>query len=420
MALSKTDLTKYVERLLMSRLRILSKSGFYGLLLMQIRFSVDEQTETAYTDAEKIVFGAKFLNELSDDELDFVMMHEIMHIALRHCFRGLKYDQEIFNIACDIVVNSNILAENNFDRKSITLREYGESMHIAPNKQEGYLFTAEEVYEMIINKLNKNNKMANGKNGLASSQNDSGDGSGNEENTDSWDDHSNWKKADEGTKEEWDQKIINAASTIKARDEGKGVSTLPLAIERLVERLKNPIIDWKSILHDFIQEDINDYSFSPPDRRFEESGFFLPDYNEKDESIKNILFMIDTSGSINSEQLSQAFSEIKGAIEQFNGKLSASLGFFDSKVYKPIPFETINDLLKIVPRGGGGTSFKEVFNYVNKEMNDNRPVSIIILTDGFEQFPDESVAMGTPVLWIINNLKVTPPWGRIARLIREH
>ena len=42
-----------------------------------------------------------------------------------------------------------------------------------------------------------------------------------------------------------------------------------------------------------------------------ESGFFLPDYNEKDESIKNILFMIDTSGSINSEQLSQAFSEIK-------------------------------------------------------------------------------------------------------------
>ena len=31
------------------------------------------------------------------------------------------------------------------------------------------------------------------------------------------------------------------------------------------------------------------------------------------------------------------------------------------------------------------------------------PVSIIILTDGYAPFPNEKIAMGIPVLWIINN-----------------
>jgi predicted metal-dependent peptidase len=40
------------------------------------------------------------------------MMHEILHVVLQHCLRGEDRDQERFNIACDIVVNSNILLEN--------------------------------------------------------------------------------------------------------------------------------------------------------------------------------------------------------------------------------------------------------------------------------------------------------------------
>ena len=26
-------------------------------------------------------------------------------------------------------------------------------------------------------------------------------------------------------------------------------------------------------------------------------------------------------------------------------------------------------------------------------------------------------AMGIPVLWIINNIKTTPPWGRVVRVL---
>ena len=92
MALSDERLREYVKRLLVSRMRLLCSHGFFGLLLMHMRYSVDEETETAYTDGERINFGADFLDSLSDDELDFVMMHEIMHAVLQHCLRGEDCD----------------------------------------------------------------------------------------------------------------------------------------------------------------------------------------------------------------------------------------------------------------------------------------------------------------------------------------
>lgn len=51
-------------------------------------YSIDEGCETAYTDGERIAFSPTFLEELSDNELDFVMMHEILHVVLQHCLRG--------------------------------------------------------------------------------------------------------------------------------------------------------------------------------------------------------------------------------------------------------------------------------------------------------------------------------------------
>ena len=154
MALSNEQKVAYLKRLLFSRLRLLMNHGFYGLLLMHTTLSIDESEETAYTDGDKIVFGTSFLDDLSDSEVDFIMMHEIMHIVLSHCFRYGKNKSEednyLFNIACDIVVNSNILKSNNMDLKTITLGKYGESMHLAPNNSEGYNYTAEEVYDASL------------------------------------------------------------------------------------------------------------------------------------------------------------------------------------------------------------------------------------------------------------------------------
>ena len=234
------------------------------------------------------------------------------------------------------------------------------------------------------------------------------------------DDHSFWEGDDEiaGQQDVWLQRMINATDIVSSMG-GAGRGTTPLAAERIVEQLKNPILDWRTILNDFVQEEICDYSFAPPDRRMEDSPFFLPDFNEKDEQAKDILFMIDTSGSMSNHQITQCYSEIYGAIGQFNGKLQGKLGFFDATVVEPVPFEDEDEFKIIRPKGGGGTSFHIIFEYVEKFMQDELPVSIVILTDGFAPWPKEADALGIPVLWVINNDQANPPWGKVARLIEQ-
>ena len=412
-------------------MRLMCNHGFYGLLLMHMRFGVDEEAETAYTDGERVVFGTEFLEQISDSELDFVMLHEIMHVILDHCSRVGERDNYLFNIACDIVVNSNILYENDMKLSEITLTKFGESMHKAPNGKEGYEYTAEQVYDMFLKQSKSKSSSTNSDQSKNTSNNkkDSGSNSNSTPNSkqnksgavgSTWDDHSKWGSAAEDSdtlREIWTSRVKNAAAAIEIRNQGAKQTNLPLLAPRLLKELSRPLTDWRTVLNEFVQEEIVDYSFSPPDRRFDELPFFLPDFNETDEQVKNILFMIDTSGSMTDAMVAKAYSEVKGAIDQFGGKLGGWLGFFDGAVVPPIPFENEDEFKIIKPKGGGGTSFDVIFDYVNDKMQEQPPVSIIILTDGYAPFPDESAANGIPVLWLINNEAVTPPLGKIARIL---
>lgn len=433
MVLSDEKKKEYMKRLLLSRMRILCNNGFYGLLLMHMICSIDENCETAATDGRRIFFGSKFLDELSDSELDFIMMHEILHAVLQHCLRQGDRDNEQYNIACDIVVNSNILRSENMKLESITLKKYGESMHLAPNGKEGYEYTAEQVYEMLP-QFSQNRKPE-----LATIDTFGKGGSDNKQCSDAkcstlgrtkkkqcknknakvaWDDHTRWSmnKEDETLCDVWAKRFEDACEAILIRDPSNQRGLLPLFAERLFKELKKPQTDWRMILNDFVQEEIVDYSFTPPDRRFDESPFFLPDFNDKDNLVEDILFMIDTSGSMSDDMITAAYSEVKGAIDQFDGKLKGWLGFFDATIVEPKPFTNEAEFRIIKPAGGGGTDFQIIFEYVQKHMQDKFLASIIILTDGFAPFPKEKLAGGIPVLWLLNNDEVTPPWGNIARI----
>ena len=426
-----------VRRLQSARMGLLQSQPFYALLLMHMKFALDISCETAYTDGERIAFNPVFINELTDTELEFVLLHELLHVVLLHCARTkADYDNEKFNEACDIVVNSNILHSFDMDLSKITLSRFGESIHKTPGGAEGFLYSAEDVYSMILaTEGSVAGKGQDDKGSEPDDQNDEdndasgkspGSGDGNKRRksgkgrpaSDGFDDHSFWKGDDEDQTQTniWLNRMIDATEIISKAGLDKIAGVIPAGIERLLSELTKAKTDWRTVLNDFIQEEINDYSFSPPDRRFSESEFFLPDFNEKDEKIHNILFMIDTSGSMSDEMITAAYSEIKGAIDQFGGKLQGWLGFFDAEVVEPKPFESEEEFSIIRPFGGGGTSFEIIFDYVSEKMEDNPPVSIVILTDGYAPFPDEVKSMGIPVLWMINNEEVTPPWGRTTRI----
>ena len=417
MALSESKIKGCIKRLLLSRMRILYNHGFYGLLLMHMIYAVSEEIETACTDGVRITFGIDFLDSLSDSELDFVMMHEILHVVLQHCFRGDVEDPEAYNIAADIVVNSNIMLENGMKASSITLSKYGIAMHVAPDGKEGHEYTAEQVYAMLPKNLNKkgNNKSPGSAVGRAKKEISKEQ----HQPVRVWDDHSQWGKyeEDDTLRDVWVKRFEDAAEAIKIRDPSNARGLLPAFAERILKELKKTQTDWRTILNDFIQEEVVDYSFAPPDRRFDDSPFFLPDFNGKEDRVEDILFMIDTSGSMSDDMIAAAYSEVKGAIDQFNGKLKGWLGFFDAAIIKPQPFSDENEFKTIKPAGGGGTDFQIIFEYVFHHMSDKLPASIIILSDGDAPFPLEKLAGGIPVLWLLNNDEVNPPWGKVARII---
>jgi len=390
MQLTEDKKKECIQKILLSRVRILNEYPFYGLLLMHMQFGLDETEETAYTTGEKICFSPEFLLGLTDKEIDFVLMHEILHVALKHCQRSKEYNKELFNIACDIVVNSNILKSCDMDKSRITINGSSELMHIAPDGNEGYMYTAEEVYEMLINKIEEEYDI--------------------KVEYKTIDSHTYWEIT--ATSKEMDERVITIATSMSSS------KNLPLGIEREINELIKPTVDWQLILNNFLSYEVNDYSFTPPDNRYEE--LIMPafnDLNESDKIYKKILFVVDTSGSISKKDLTKAVSEIKGALD-YKQLEEAYMVTMDSYVYDPIRLNMVKEIQNVGLKGGGGTSFINVFEMldaISKKIG-GLPDFIIFITDGYAEFGDESMARGIPVLWLINNKKVTPKWGMVGRI----
>ncbi|MBR3315291.1 MAG: hypothetical protein IKG18_14280 [Atopobiaceae bacterium] len=391
---SNERLQELGRRILLARARILSEQGFFGLLLMHMKFAIGEEFDTAWVSNSTITFNPMFMDALTNDELVFVLEHEVMHAALGHLARGRSYeDQELFNLACDIVVNSNILRSNGMDIRSITLGEYGVSYHLTPKGSEGYGYTAEEVYAMFA------------------------DSQGEQDSSFRWDWHitSDTESSDE-EREEWIQRLREARDAMRSRYPNNERGLVPLGVERMLGELDAPRMDWRALLNDFVQEEVFDWSYARPDRRFADSPFILPSFSDVDYVIHDVLFMVDASGSVEDEDLASVYSEIRGALEQFGGKLDGWIGFFDVDAYGPTRFDTMEDLVAMRPMGGGGTRFEAAFEAMDELLAHGDVSCVVILTDGYAPFPSESMARGVPVLWLLTEDDVQPPWGRVAHL----
>ena len=414
-----------------SRGRLLSTMPFFGLLLMYLKFVAVPGMKKISTNGKCIYFSPDFLEKLYEKEIDYILCHQILHIVCGHIWRDRDLSGDDYHFACDIFLNL-ILEDYGYDedkyphlgyiyRKmsgSIDFRNktpleirdwlpYSLKVFDEPTRSK---FIKDSEYwwdfkdddgtagEIIIDLPEITGRLNDGQGGAFGGADASGD-------------------FDNGDMQNWKDRAMSLATSLFNKDDEGNADQVPEFIQRMITKMKQPILDWKRLLNNFLQERIADYSFSPPDRRFSETDFFLPDFNEKDFVSKEILFMVDTSGSVNDDALAAVYSEIRGATEQFSGKLTAKLGFFDTAVTEPIPFESVDDLLAIIPYGGGGTDFRVIFEYIQYELYDNLPACIVVFTDGQGPYPVESQAMGIPVLWVLDNNNITPPWGTVIRII---
>lgn len=393
--LSPQEEKQVSDKLTKSRIQMLMKFPFFGILSLHLQLKQDYNMSTAGTDGDIIYYNPHFIKKLSSGQISWLLMHEVLHVALGHLWRRGGRNKNRFNIAADYAIHSMLMEMLNENRYNISTKDL--------EPIEGMLYdskyndmSAEEIYDSLPD--DEGDQMdagsGNGGGGFTLDEHD-------------WDNAQTQQDAQQ-KKKEWEGKMVSAAQAA----EGKGIGNVPGYLKRLINNIVKPQKNWKVLLQEFIQPEVDDYSFNPPDRRFGDYDFFLPDYNDTVDVVKDIVFMVDTSGSIGDHELTAAYSEIVGAINQFNGKLTGKLGFFDHTVYGLYDFEKVDDVLAIKPQGGGGTSFEAIFQFMRKEIEKNDNIAgIVILTDGYASWPEESEANGLPTLWLITNDIVVPPWG---------
>ena len=432
-----------------SRYRLTKLNEEFAAPLKDMLFVATKEVKRISTNGACIYFDPDWLQKLGHTELDFILSHQLMHIALGHIDRPKYYKGDRFHLACDIVSNSHLeLLGWKYDKLPHIGRIFHETFFPA---MEGRSLTAQEALDcvpfdpatmepgvrrnyMIDAESWWDKKKDRGENGtivLSPGEEDPEDLIDDEDTTGGKhffvrreqfkqeekvlinEEQSNNNKGKSNSS--WDKSAVNEimslrSSTKRSSDMGSDGDF----VERVWQRVNSGKLNWKKLLSSFIQEEVCDYSFTPPDRRQQDSDFFLPDYNVLAERPKEVLFMVDTSGSIDDDMLSAVYSEICNALTQFNGGLVGTLGFFDMRVYTPISFVDIGELLQIKPRGGGGTDFNCIFNYVRRNLTNDPPVDIVIFTDGQADFPDETAANNIPVLWLFSDRSVVPPWGKYA------
>lgn len=440
---------KLKRQLQESRYRLRQLNEEFAEPLRNMVFVATKDVMRISTNGHCIYFDPDWLQKLGHTELDFMLSHQLMHIVLGHVERPKYYTGDRFHLACDIVANSHLEL---LGWKYEKLPHVGKIFHetFFPER-EGRSMTAQEALKcvpfdpalmkpalrrnyMIDSEMWWDKKSDRGETGeivLSPADEDPEDILNDEDNTGG--NHFYVRKEmfpkdfiksieDEPSEEKnkqpssgWDRRAMNNIRSLRnamnGNDEAGAEETF---VERTWQRVNIAKLNWRKLLNSFIQEEVCDYFFTPPDRRMQDSEFFLPDYNVLLERPKEVLFMVDTSGSIDDDMLSAVYGEICNALTQFNGGLVGVLCFFDVRVHNPMPFSDIEDLLRIKPCGGGGTNYDCIFDYVERIMRIGTPNNIVIFTDGVAKFPEESAANNIPVLWLFSNQGIKPPWGKYA------
>ena len=389
---------QYDVKLNRARVHMLSAHPFFGLLIMYMQTKVDEKFPTMGTDGASLVVNPKFIDSLSANELNWCMIHEVLHVALGHLWRGKGKDKMLFNIACDYAIHSAMIDEMKVEQ------QYGLNM----KRPNGTLYdakyagkSAEEIYYELLAEMPDKNACIG-----IEPQNHGG------WNNDSFGADS--ESAADG-KTEWEERIISATASMK------NCGKLPGALERMIRRFTRPVKDWRSLLHQYMTPCPNDYGWQPPDARFQDSMFVLPALTDENiDKIDNVAIWIDTSGSMSSDEIEKVFSEAVGIVEQSGGKMSGWIGFFDHKAYELTAFEDTEELKKAKAEGGGGTCFHAPFEKTFQSLAPYEITCLIVMTDGMCDYPKKSISRGVPTLWLLTDVNIAdnmlPPWGEYTFL----
>jgi predicted metal-dependent peptidase len=373
-----------IETIIKARSVLLRDQPFFGALALRLLLKEDAACATAWTDGRTLGFSPTFVERLSLPELVGVLAHEVLHAALGHILRRGSRDRKVWNEAADYTINGTLLTSGFVLPKGCLVNHGFANM------------TPEQVYSKLTSDEEGNTGSS------SSSENGDPGGCGEVRDVTSEEGTEGSESDKREAETEWKVAVSQAANI------AKGMGGLGSSLSRMIEKALTPVLDWKAILHRFVQEQVQrTETWNPPDRRFVHRGIYMPGLGGTEAG--HIVVGVDTSGSIGGDILNQFASEIQAIRNETGAELT--IIYCDSSVARVDHFGK-EDEVEIKPAGGGGTAFGPVFAQVEEE--GIRPTCLIYLTDLDGSFP--SVEPPYPVLWAVLGNNQNAPFGEIVKI----
>jgi predicted metal-dependent peptidase len=211
------------------------------------------------------------------------------------------------------------------------------------------------------------------------------------------------------------QEIERAQADIKvlvsqAAQAARIMGQMPAGLERFTDGIIKPKLNPYETLRRFITETARDgVTWTRPNRRYMTQGLYMP--ARRSLELKPLAVVVDTSGSISPEDLSQFESEINAILEEY--KTDILLIYCDTAAARIEEIKSEDLPIKIKAVGGGGTDFRPAFTEIEKR--NYTPSVLVYLTDLCGEFP--KTAPEYPVLWAkIGDEKINAPFGEIIQI----
>ena len=338
------------------------------------RFTDADSTAWIKVDQDGTVafwFCRSFFDSLSDEELAFVLFHEVLHIAFRHHARQQGRDPMLWNVAGDLVCNAWLLERvgfgtiktDRFDRflnSAVTF----ENIRIVPPGRRLDI-TAEQVYDILDDSEAHWSKVANGLTRC---------------------DQHTWDDMAASTKTRQDEAALEGlCSKIEEifKEWMPGWSDNPVGDQRAVGMARRQPVNWTVLLRSrFIavsQPEIEQrWAAGSRKTAWMYPRLLLPGEREIETPRTPILIAMDSSGSIKPDMLDRLLAIARSLPEN---RFEVEAVSFDTRVY---PLDITAKRPAVL--GGGGTSFQAVEEFARTRKP--YPRMIVVLTDGQARQPE--------------------------------
>ena len=368
---------KIIDKLVTARIALLLKQPFFGNLATRLKIvNADDWCPTAATDGRHFYYNTEFIDSLTPRETEFLFGHEVLHCVFDHFqLRAGTRDAQIWNIAADYAVNQ-ILVDSRIGE--MPKDEKGKDKGFKDDKYRDV--ASEEIYDELYKKAKKNGRSMLDKLGKL------------------LDEHIDWDKDSQGniegkgkqgkgggapkyTKEELKKIKDEIKEAMISAAQSTGAGNLPGAIQRMIQELTEPKMNWREIIQQQIVSTMkSDYTFMKPSRRSWHMDAILPGMINTDKI--DICLALDASGSISEEMCREFLSEVRGIMDQYKD-FRIHLWTFDTAVFNPQIFtpDNADELEDYVLGSGGGTDFDCNWEYMKAEGIE--PKKFIMFTDGY-------------------------------------